>query len=128
MKNKLKLRSSKKSPLQKKEEKKRSRPKISLTDIYESCKKKSSLNGVAKRFGISKYSAAIYIERLFRKGYDINIDLYIHQEKRIEIEEAFLTLQTSSIKKILGNLGNRVKEEEIRIVRGYLQGKQITEE
>ena len=114
---------NKKSPLQKKEEKKQSQPKISLTDIYESCKKKTSLNGIAEQFGISTHSAAIYIERLFRKGYDINIDQYVRQEKRIEIEEAFLSLQTSSIKRIAENLGSRVKEKEIRIVRGYLQRK-----
>ena len=118
---------NKKSPLQKKEEKKRSRPKISLTDIYESCKKDTSLNGIAKQFCISTHSAAIYIERLFRKGYDVNIDLYVQQEKRNEIKEAFLTLQTSSIRRIAENLRGKATEEEIRIVRGYLQGKQVSE-
>lgn len=127
MKNKSKFTSNNKSPLQKKEEKQRSRPKISLTDIYESCKKDTSLNGIAKQFGITTVSAAIYIERLFRKGYEINIDLYVQQGKRSEIEELFLTLQTSSIKRIAENLRGRATEEEIRIVRGYLQGKQITE-
>ena len=127
MKNKLKLTSRKKSPLQKKEEKKRSRPKISLTDIYKSCKKETSLNNITKQFGISTHSAAIYIERLLRKGYDINIDLYIHHEKRIDIEEAFLALQTSSIKRVAENLQGKATEEEIRIVRGYLQGKQVSE-
>jgi hypothetical protein len=118
---------NKRSPLKKKEEKKRSRPKIPLTDMYESCKRDTSLNHIAKQFSISTHSAAIYIERLLRKGYDINIDRYVPREKRIDIEEAFLALQTSSIKRIAENLGSRVTEEEIRIVRGYLQGKQVSD-
>ena len=119
---------SKKSPLQKKEEKKRLRSKIPLTDIYESCKKDTSLHGIAKQFGISTHSAATYIERLLRKGYEVNIDLYVTSEKRSEIEEAFLALHASSIKKIKENLQSRVTEDEIRIVRGYMQGKQGIEE
>ena len=127
MKKKLAFSNNKKIPHQKKEEKKRLKPKISLTDIYESCKKDTSLNGIAKQFGISTHSAAIYIERLLRKGYDINIDLYVQPEKRSETEDAFLSLQTSSIKRAAENLRGRATEEEIRIVRGYLQGKLRTE-
>lgn len=118
---------SKKSPLQKKEERKRLRPKISLTDIYNLCKRNVSLSDIAKKLGISPVSTATYIERLLRKGYEVNIDLYVQSEKRSEIEETFLTLQTSSIKRIKESLQDRATEEEIRIVRGYMQGKQRTE-
>ena len=118
---------NKKSPLQKKEEKKRLRPKISLTDIYNLCKKNVSLSDIANKFGISPISTAIYIERLLRKEYEINIDLYVQPEKRSEIEDTFLALQTSSIKRVKESLQDMVTEEEIRIVRGYMQGKQRTE-
>jgi predicted DNA-binding protein YlxM (UPF0122 family) len=118
---------NKKSPLQKKEERKRLRPKISLADIYTLCKRNVSLSDIANKFGISPISTATYIERLLRKGYEVNIDLYVQSAKRNEIEETFLTLQTPSIKRIKESLQDRATEEEIRIVRGYMQGKQRTE-
>ena len=127
MNKKTTLTSNKKSPLQKKEEKKRLRPKISIPAIYESCKNGSSLHDIEKQFGISKHSASVYIERLLRKGREITIDLYVQPEKQSEIEETFLFLQTSSIKRVKESLQDRATEEEIRMVRGYMQGKQSTE-
>ena len=127
MKKILKFTSNKKSPLQKKEERKRLRPKISLADIYNVCKKNVSLSDIANKFGISPISTATYIERLLRKGYEVNIDLYVQPQKRMEIEETFLFLQTSSIKRVKESLQDRATEEEIRMVRGYMQGRQSTE-
>lgn len=127
MKKISKFTSNKKSPLQKKEERKRLRPKISLADIYNLCKRNISLSDIAKKIGISPISTATYIERLLRKGYEVNIDFFVQPEKRSEIEEVFLTLQTSSIKRVKESLQDRSTEEEIRIVRGYMQGKLRTE-
>ena len=73
MKKISKFTSNKKSPLQKKEERKRLRPKISLADIYNLCKRNISLSDIAKKIGISPISTATYIERLLRKGYEVNI-------------------------------------------------------
>lgn len=116
-----------KGPLQKKEDKRKSRQKVSANDVYKLCEKEKSLNEIAQQLGLSTVSVSIYIERLLRKGYTINIDSYIQPEKKRDIEEMLLTLQTSSIKRVAENLHDRATVEEIRIIRGYLQGKQCAE-
>jgi len=115
------------SPLQKKLLKKASQPKVSARDVLLLCKRGLSLQGIAQRLAITPLSAAIYIERLLRKRHDIRIDTFVEPEKRGAIEEALLSLQTSSVKRIVAFLGGKASEEEIRIVRGFLQGKDFSE-
>jgi len=110
------------SPLQKKLQKRKSQRKVKKDEIFPLCESGFSLEEIALRLDISPLSAATYIERLLRKGYAINIDTYVAPERQREIEEQFLTLQTASIKRIREALQEKVAEEEIRIVRGYLQG------
>ncbi len=111
------------NPLQRKQEKQRSQKKISPDVLYEVCTKGYTLVEVAAELEISMHSAAVYIERLLRKGRTFDISILVSKEKTGEIEEQFMTLQTASIRRIAESLQNRVSEEEIRIVRGYLQGK-----
>ena len=114
----------KQSPLQKKLQKRKSQKRVTKDDVYSLCEKGYSLNEIAVQLEISPRAAATYIERLLRKRYAIGIDRYVPPEKRSEIEEQFLTLQTASIKHIKESMQGNATEEEIRIVRGYLQGLQ----
>jgi biotin operon repressor len=115
------------SPLQKKLLKKASQPKVSVRDVLILCKRGISLHEIAQQLKITSVSAAKYIERLLRKGYEIKIDTYIKPEKRSLVQDALLSLQTSSINRVSEFLGGKATEEEIRIVRGFLQGKEISE-
>ena len=95
--------------------------------MYPLCEQGLSLEDIARHFDISPLAAATYIERFLRKGYSINIDTYVLPEKRREIEEQFLTLRTASITRIREAMKGYATEEEIRIVRGRLQGIQQSE-
>lgn len=115
------------SPLQKKQQKRRSQRKIHKDEIIQLCEKGLPIVEIAQRLNITTLSAVIYIERLLRKGYALPVDRYISSEKRCDIEEQFLSLHTASIKRVAECLKGRATEEEIRIVRGYLQGKMRSE-
>ena len=118
---------SAKSPLQRKKEKRVFQKKVSAKKVLELCEDKVSLEKISNLLGISTVSVATYIERLLRKGKPVDIEFYIPYQKRIEIEEAFLTLQTSSIKHISEYLKDGASVEEIRMVRGYLQNRQASD-
>ena len=115
------------SPRQKKQQKRSSQRRIHKDEILSLCEKGVSLNEIAQRLNITTLSAATYIERLLRKGYAIPVDRYITPEKRNDIEEHFLNRQTASIKRVAESLKGNATEEEIRIVRGYIQGKMRSE-
>ncbi len=116
-----------KSPLQKKEEKRKMRKKITAEEILELCKKNLTINDMAKNLDLTTVSVATHIERILRKKYDIDINNFVTPEIRSEIEEAFLSLKTSSIKRIAENLQGKASVEQIRIVRGYLTGKEYSQ-
>lgn len=116
-----------KNPLQRKVEKQAQQKKVSPDVVLKLCREKFSLDETASRLGVSTVSVAIYIERLLRKGDEIDVNCYVSPPKQTDIEEAFLTLRTSSVDRVATYLKGSATVEEIRIVRGYLQYKYNSE-
>ncbi len=81
------------------------------------------LDDFAAHAGVSISAAAVFIERALRGNADIDITRFVPNERRSLIEEQFMTLQSSSIARVARALEGRAAEAEIRIVRGWLQGK-----
>jgi hypothetical protein len=111
------------NPLQKKLLKKKLRKKIDPDDLVTLCIQESSLHGIAQHFSIPESTLAIHLERMLRKGIDLPIAKFISAGLINEIEEAFTIVQTADITRIHRYLQTKATQEQIRIVRGYVQNK-----
>src|SRR4030042_89792 len=111
------------NPLQKKLANRKAQKKISIDNLRAACIGSNSLEELADKLDVSCHRVAVYLERYLRKGEKLDISLLVPKEKQGEIEEQFTTLQTASIPRVLEQMHGRVTKGEIRIVRGYLQGR-----
>jgi hypothetical protein len=111
------------NPLQKKLAHRKTQKKVSADALRAAAAASSSLQELAGTLDISCHSAAIYLERLLRKGERIDITRFVPVEKYSAIAEAFETLTTGSIPRIIAQLRGTVHEDEVRIVRGLLLGR-----
>lgn len=111
------------NPLQKKLDNRKKSSLITPDMVKKLCKDKLSIDSMAATLKVSPLVIAVHVGRLLKKGENIDINLFVSPQKRTDIKEAFYKLNTTSIKRVVNELQGSVTEENVRIVRGYLQGR-----
>ncbi|MGD9201811.1 MAG: helix-turn-helix domain-containing protein, partial [Chitinispirillia bacterium] len=62
-----------------------------------------------------------HIERLILSGKDININLFISNDKQIKIEKLFIRLNTNILSEIVNASKGSISYDEARLVRAILK-------
>ena len=91
-----------------------------VEETYAFFKHGMSLDDIAKLRRLSPSTIASHMERLIRDGRDIDLDRIVAPEKRIRIEEYFLSARAWELNPVVEHFNGTVKYEEARLVRACL--------
>ncbi len=109
------------NPLEQKKKRLETSKKISEDDIVNMLDDGMNIEDIAAEFSLSLATIGQYLERgLKKKRIIVDLDLLMESERRSELEQRLLSINTSSIKKIRELLHGEFEEWEIRVIRGVL--------
>jgi ATP-dependent DNA helicase RecQ len=80
-----------------------------------------SVEQISSLRGLTVGSIIAHIERLILSGKDININLFISNDKQIKIEKLFIRLNTNILSEIVNASKGSISYDEARLVRAILK-------
>jgi ATP-dependent DNA helicase RecQ len=91
-----------------------------VEETYEFFKGGMSIEDIAKLRSLAPSTIAFHMERLILEGRDIDMDRLVDPERRLKIEEFFLSIEGSNLNPVVEHFMGTVSYEEARLVRAHL--------
>jgi ATP-dependent DNA helicase RecQ len=91
-----------------------------VEETYEFFKGGMSIEDIAKLRSLAPSTIASHMERLILEGRDIDMDRLVDPERRLKIEEFFLSIEGSNLNPVVEHFMGTVSYEEARLVRAHL--------
>ena len=92
-----------------------------VEETYEFFKGGMSLEDITKLRNLAPSTIASHMERLILDGSDIDMDRLVDPEKRLKIEEFFLSIEGWNLNPVVEHFNGTVSYEEARLVRAHLR-------
>ncbi len=92
-----------------------------VEETYMFFKGGMSLEDIAKLRNLAPSTIASHMERLILDGRDIDMDRLVDPEKRLKIEEFFLSIEGWNLNPVVEHFNGTVSYEEARLVRAHLR-------
>lgn len=78
---------------------------------------------IAKARGLAVSTISLHLEKLLILGEKIDLDVHIPPDRQTEIEDAFLSLQTSLLTPVYRKFKGKIPYEELQLIRGFLTSR-----